>query len=143
MDKKPINKHPYTMSTSTAVMTTQQVADRLVALCREGRFLEAGKELYAPNIVSLEPKGASASERLEGFDHVLGKSIEFENMVEQHHGVKVSDAVVAADHFAVALEVDRTFKGMGRMTMAEVAAYKVANGKIVWEQVCYSPPPQN
>jgi hypothetical protein len=124
-------------------MSTQQVADRLVALCREGKFQEAVQELYAPNIVSLEPKGANAPERLEGFDQVLGKSVEFENMVEEHHGMKVSDAVVAADHFAVALELDCTFKGMGRTTMAEVAVYKVADGKIVWEQFCYSPPPMN
>lgn len=131
------------MSTSTAVMTTQQVADRLVALCRQGKFQEAVNELYGPDIVSIEPKGANAPERVEGFDNVLRKSVEFEGMVEEHHGVKVSDPVVAADHFAVALEVDCTFKGMGRMTMAEVAVYKVAEGKIVWEQFCYSPPPMN
>ena len=124
-------------------MTTQQVADRLVALCREGKFEEAVQELYAPSIVSLEPKGANAPERVEGFDNVIQRSVQFESMVEEHHGVKVSDAVVAADHFAVALEVDRTFKGMGRMTMAEVAVYTVSDGKIVWEQFCYSPRPQN
>ncbi len=124
-------------------MTTQQVADRLVALCREGKFAEAGKELYGKNIVSIEPMGANAPPRVEGFENVMQKTAQFDAMVEEHHGVKVSDPVVAADHFAVALEVDCTFKGMGRMTMAEVAVYKVSDGKIVWEQFCYSPPPQN
>lgn len=35
-------------------MTTQQVADRLIALCRKEKNVEALKELYAPNIVSTE-----------------------------------------------------------------------------------------
>ena len=35
-------------------MTTQQVADTLVRLCSEGKFEEATKTLYSPDIVSME-----------------------------------------------------------------------------------------
>ncbi|HEY4936461.1 MAG TPA: SnoaL-like domain-containing protein [Puia sp.] len=36
-------------------MTTQQVADRLVALCRKGQIQQAQDELYADSIESIEP----------------------------------------------------------------------------------------
>ena len=36
-------------------MTTQEVADKLVSLCREAQFETAVAELYSPNIVSVEP----------------------------------------------------------------------------------------
>lgn len=38
-------------------MTTQEVANRLVELCREGKHEQAIKELYAPDIVSVEAEG--------------------------------------------------------------------------------------
>ena len=38
-------------------MNTQQVADRLVLLCREGKFLNAVQELYSSDIVSKEMNG--------------------------------------------------------------------------------------
>src|SRR6185437_10796350 len=37
-----------------STMTTQQVADTLVKLCSEGKFEEATKALYSPDIVSVE-----------------------------------------------------------------------------------------
>jgi len=39
-------------------MTTQEVADKLVQLCREGKNDQAIEELYADNVVSREPKGS-------------------------------------------------------------------------------------
>ena len=45
------------MSTATTTLTTQEVANRLVSLCREGKFVDAIQELYAPLVVSIEPDG--------------------------------------------------------------------------------------
>ena len=39
-------------------MTTQEVADRLVELCRQGEFVQAVQELYSDDIVSIEPEGS-------------------------------------------------------------------------------------
>ena len=36
-------------------MTTKEVADTLVKLCSAGKFEEATKTLYSPDIVSIEP----------------------------------------------------------------------------------------
>ena len=46
-------------------MNTQEVANRLVQLCREGKNVEAINELYHDHIVSHEPKG-TPMEKTEG-----------------------------------------------------------------------------
>lgn len=129
------------MSTATATMTTQQVADRLVSLCREGNFEGAVRELYHKDIVSTEPAGAQGPERLQGFDNVIQKTIEWGKSVEEVHSSKVSGPIVAGNHFAVSMEVEVTMKGAGRIRMDEVAVYEVANGKITRDQFFYNPAP--
>ena len=37
-------------------MTTKDIADSLVDMCRKGNIEEAKKALYAPNIISIEPR---------------------------------------------------------------------------------------
>ena len=36
-------------------MTTKQIAERLVSLCRDARWEAAQTELYAPDAISIEP----------------------------------------------------------------------------------------
>ncbi len=122
-------------------MNTQEVADKLVNYCRKGEFEEATKELYAPSIISVEPKG-TPTERAEGIEAVIKKGIEFGNMVEEMHGVEVSDPVVADKFFSCKMAMDVTFKGVGRITMEEVCLYKVEDGKITYEEFFYTPDPQ-
>jgi hypothetical protein len=62
-------------------------------------------------------------------------------MIEEVHGTTVSDAVIAADHFSIALTLDVTLKGMGRVNMDEICVYKVKDGKVVLEQFFYTPTP--
>jgi hypothetical protein len=38
-------------------MNTESIANRLVELCRAGKFEQAQKELYASDAVSIEPEG--------------------------------------------------------------------------------------
>ncbi len=125
------------MSTATAVMTTQEVANRLVSLCREGKNVDAIKELYAPDVVSLEPAGAQGPPRTEGFDNVLNKTIGWLSNVEEFHSSAIGDPIVAGNHFAVAEKVDFTMKGAGRMVLDEIAVYQVKDGKITQDQFFY------
>ncbi len=81
------------MSTATTTMTTQEVADRLVSLFREGKFVDAIEELYAPHVVSIEPEGGPGPSRVEGFDHVINKSIEFGKSLEKVHSMAISEAL--------------------------------------------------
>jgi len=72
-------------------MTTQQIADRLVELCRKGQILEAELELYADNISSIEP-AHSPSKSAKGKDAVIEKGKVFSAIIEERHGGSFSDA---------------------------------------------------
>jgi hypothetical protein len=118
---------------TTLTMTTTEVANKLVALCREGKNMDAVHELYAANVLSLEPKG-SRMERAEGKDAIIAKELAFFEMVEEVHSNEVSEPIVAANFFSVTMKMDMTLKGMGRTSMDEVCVYEVKDGKIVFEQ---------
>lgn len=122
-------------------MTTQEVANKLVEYCRKGQFEEAMTELYAPNIVSIEPAGAPA-ERIEGIEGVVAKGKQFAEMTEEFHGMEVSEPVVAENFFSCSMKMDITMKGAPRMTMEEICTYGVKDGKIVYEQFFFTPQPQ-
>jgi hypothetical protein len=120
-------------------MTTKEVADKLVAFCREGKFHEATQALYSPDIVSMEagaPPGGSREAK--GIAAVNAKG---EWWVANHevHAATVEGPLVAGSHFAVTFKLDVTFKPeKRRFTMEEVGVYKVADGKVVYEEFFYN-----
>jgi hypothetical protein len=118
-------------------MSTQEVAEKLVQLCREGKNIEAINELYADNIKSYEPKGSHV-EFVEGRDAALAKTQEWFEMVEEVHSSSVGDPIVTGNFFAVTMDMDITYKGQGRSAMNEIAVYQVADGKIVGETFFYN-----
>ncbi|MFS4455291.1 SnoaL-like domain-containing protein [Maribacter sp. 2304DJ31-5] len=122
-------------------MTTQEVADKLVGYCRQGQFENAIQDLYGQNIVSLEPKGSPA-EKTVGMENVLKKTAQFNEMVEEFHGMEISDPIVADKFFSCTMKMDVTFKGAPRNTMEEICLYKVEGGKIVQEEFFFTPAPQ-
>lgn len=120
-------------------MTTQEVADTLVKLCSEGKFVEATKTLYSPEIVSMEagaPPGMSREAK--GLAAVIAKG-EWWGANHEVHSATVEGPLVAGSHFAVVFKMDVTFKPQNkRFQMDEVAVYRVAEGKIVYEEFFYS-----
>ena len=120
-------------------MTIQEVADKLVKSCQQGDFESPMKELYSPDIVSVEagaPPGQSREAK--GIAAVKAKG---EWWVANHevHSSVVEGPLVASSHFAVKFKMDVTFKPQNRrFTMEEIAVYKVADGKIVYEEFFYS-----
>lgn len=120
-------------------MNTEQVARRLVELCRATDYGRAHEELFAADAVNIEMPGmvdgpmGSAS----GLDAIKRKGRAFVDMLEAVHASAVSDAVVAGNWFSVAVTMDATMKGRGRVTMREVCVYHVRDGKIDREQFFY------
>ena len=126
-------------SMTTPIMTTKEVADGLVKFCSQGKFEEAVKTFYSPEIVSVEA-GAPPGQSREamGFPAVLAKS-EWWSANHEVHSAKVEGPLVAGSHFAVVFKLDVTFKPESkRFQMEEVAVYKVADGKIVYEEFFYN-----
>jgi hypothetical protein len=120
-------------------MTTHEVANALVKFCSAGKLDEALKTLYSHDIVSMEagaPPGQSREAK--GLAAVKAKS-EFWNANHDIHSFLVEGPLVAGSHFSVVFKIDATFKPQSRrFQLEEVAVYKVADGKIVYEEFFYS-----
>ena len=111
-------------------------ANRFYEHTKENRWDLIQDELYSENAVSIEPEGAEASglSNAEGLPAIKRKGEEWNKMIEEMHSGYCSEPLVAGNHFTVAMGMDITMKGAGRMQMDEVAVYKVEDGKIVKEQ---------
>lgn len=117
-------------------MTTQEVANRFTELYRQGKIPQIYQELYAQSCSSHEPPG-SEWPAAEGMEAIQKKGERWNSMVEQYHGEEISDPVVSANHFSLAMTMDVTMKGEERSKMEEICVYKVADGKIVSERFFY------
>ena len=115
-------------------MTTTQVANRLVSLCREGKIKEALTELYADHAVSIEANDMMGPRQQNGLPAIIEKGKMFDSMLEEFHGATISDPLVAGAHFSISWSMDAKMKGRDRMMMEEICVYKVEDGKIVLEQ---------
>src|SRR6202045_5492714 len=116
-------------------MSTQTVASRLAELCRQGQFEAAQKELFAEDAVSIEPRETpDFPKETRGLPAIIEKGHKFESMVENIHGVSTSGPLVTGNAIALALTMDVTMKGRGRVKLEELCAYEVKDGKIISEQ---------
>lgn len=115
-------------------MTTEQIAQRLVELCRKGDYETAQKELFANDAVSIEPwETPDFAKETKGLDAIIEKGHKFEAMVQEMHGGSVSEPLIAGNSFAMVLSMDMTMKGKERMNMSELCVYQVKDGKVVSE----------
>lgn len=123
------------MATKEMTMTTQEIANRLAELCREGQFETAQKELFADDAVSKEPYETPAfAKETKGLSAIIEKGHKWESMVEEMHGGSVSEPLIAGNSFAVVMDMDITMKEQERMQMSELCVYLVKDGKIISEE---------
>jgi hypothetical protein len=121
-------------------MTTREVAQQLVDLCRKGQNQEAIQSLYHPDCKSIEampdPQG---KQEFQGMDTILGRN-QWWGENHEVHSAEIGDPLVSPGHFAVHFKYDVTSKPMDnqRMTLDEIGVYEVQDGKIVKEQFFYS-----
>lgn len=126
-----------------------EVAEQLVALCRQGKFEEATRRLYADEIVSVEahqmpemPGVPRMPRETRGLAGVKKKGEWFQS----NHDItrcQVRGPFTSEDKFAVVFDMDITVRATGQQSrMEEVAVYTVAGGKIVCEEFFYSPCPE-
>ena len=119
-------------------MTTQDIANDLVALCREGQFAESGEKYWADDVVSVEAGGPEGMDPVSrGKDAARGKG-EWWAGAHEIHSVKVEGPYVNGDQFIVRFIMDITQRASGqRLTMDETALYTVKDGKIAEERFFY------
>ena len=115
-------------------MTTQEIANQLVAYCRKGEWEAAQKQLYAKHAKSIEPYATPEFEKeTTGLEAIIAKGHKF-NALATIHSIELSDPLVAGNSIALTLTMDMTMKGQGRMTMPELCVYQVKDGKIICEE---------
>ena len=117
-------------------MSTQEIANDLVALCKAGKFDEAGEKYWADDVASYEAMPGDMAE-VRGKDAVRGKG-EWWAGAHEVHSSEVEGPYVNGDQFVVRFKMDLTQKQSGqRLTMDEVGVYTVRDGKIVEERFFY------
>ncbi len=117
-------------------MTTQEIANKLVTYCRTGQFEKCYAELFSPDAISQEPKGAQW-EVAQGMEEFAAKGKQWNDMVQEMHGAEVSEPIIAGNYFTCRMWNDITFKDGNRAQMDEICLYEVKDGKIVKEQFFY------
>ena len=124
------------MTTALKTMTTQEVADRLVALCRKGQVLEAQEELFAEEVISIEPAHAM-NPVTNGKANVQAKGRQFASMIEERHSGSFSDPIVGGNYFSIVCKLDATLKEVGKVVWDEICVFGVKDGKVISEQFFY------
>ncbi len=120
-------------------MSTESVARRLVALCRERKFNVAQDELFAPTARSIEMEGMTGDlGTVEGMDAIREKGRRFDESLTAVHSVTCSDPLIAGSFFTVRMDLDATYKEGGRRAMSELCVYEVVDDRIVREQFFYA-----
>jgi hypothetical protein len=95
-----------------------------------GRAMEAFEELYDDDVVMQE--NTDAEHRGKALNRK--REQDFFATVEQFHGGKVLSSGHGGDVSFSESEMDVTLKGVGRITMNQVAVRRWKNGKIVHER---------
>ena len=122
-------------------MTTKEIADQLVALCRAGKNIEAVETLMSADATSLEAMGdAAMPAEQSGREAIRGKNEWWLNNHKIHSAV-IKGPFPNGDRFAVIFDFVVT-PAVGPMAgkmmrMEEVALYTVKDGQISREEFFY------
>lgn len=121
-------------------MTTRELADKFVQMCKEGKNFDVMKQLYHDDIVSVEAVARkTGSHETAGKEAVIQKSAEWA-AAHEIHGATVEGPFLLGDEFGVVFEFDVTPKATGqRVSNREIALYTVADGLITQEKFYYGP----
>jgi hypothetical protein len=116
-------------------MTTQQIANRLAELCRNGDWKTAHNELFAKDAVSIEQQESPGFDKeTKGIDAIRKKGEAWEGMVEEVHSMNVSEPQVAGNSFVLIMDMEMTMKQAGRQQIKELCVYETRDGKVISER---------
>ena len=119
-------------------MSTQDIANDLVALCKAGKFDESGEKYWADDVVSIEAGGPPGMDPVSRGKEAVRAKGEWWAGAHEIHGMETEGPYVNGDQFIVRFKLDTTFKETGqRSQMDETALYTVKDGKIVEERFFY------
>jgi hypothetical protein len=112
--------------------TIHQIADRLISLCREQKFVEAYKELYGEEAESIDPM-YSLMPPARGLITLIEREKQFLAKATINE-IKISEPLISGKYFAIHIHMDFNIEDRGRKIVDELAVYNVKGGKIVRQQ---------
>ncbi len=119
-------------------MELKEIAEELVAGCRENRTRANLDKLYAADAVSVEAADMGGGREAVGLDAIKSKHDWWDNSMEMLDGDITGPMLHGDDRFAVIFRVKAREKATGNISeMEEVAVYHIADGRIVREEFFY------
>ena len=119
-------------------MTLKEIADDLVAGCREDRARANLDRLYAADAVSVEAADMGQGREAAGLDAIRAKHDWWEANMEMLGGSVTGPMLHGDDRFAVIFRMKAREKATGNVSeMEEVAIYTVTDGRITREEFYY------
>ncbi|WP_103258182.1 nuclear transport factor 2 family protein [Tabrizicola aquatica] len=116
-------------------MTLKEIAEALVAGCREDRTRENLDKLYAPDAVSVEPTDTGTGRETVGLAGIHGKHDWWDANFDVPALVVEGPFLHGDDRFAVIFDMETVHKASGeRRKDREVGVYHVKDGKIMREE---------
>lgn len=122
-------------------MDINEIGNKLVAFCKEGKNLESVQTLYADDVVSVEAAAppSGGDQTTKGKEGVIGKNKWWTENHEVHSGEVEGPFPHGDDRFAVIFRYDVTNKpSKMRIQMNEVGVFTCAGGKVTKEEFYYS-----
>ena len=110
----------------------KKIADRLITLCNEQKFVEAYRELFGEEAVSIDPIYA-VMPPARGLITLIEREKQFLAKA-QIHSISLSEPLISGSYFTVKLSMSFTHEDRGEVNMEELCVYHVKGGKIVSQQ---------
>jgi hypothetical protein len=117
-------------------MTNQEVANRLVALLREGKFETIYDELFHQDAHHIEPQSEYFAD-VKGVAAIKAKDAAMSENIAGVEGMEIGDAIVAKDYIAISYKMTVILKDGNKWPLDEIIVYKIENSKIISEQFFY------
>ncbi len=112
------------------------IANQLVKLLRDKRFVEAQEQLFAPHAINQEPE-AYDERSVTGLDAMIQKEKHFLSNIKRWNHFEVSEPLVSKNHFSIHMVTNVTLANNQNIHIDEIIVYEVVDGKIIKEQFFY------
>ncbi len=118
-------------------MTTQEIANKVSSLLREGKFDEVYDNYFdIENVRHIEPQSPYFSD-LTGLIAIKEKDAQIQAGIEAVNSMEVGNPIVAKSHFAIPYKMSVDLKDGNKLDLDEIIVYEVKDGKIKLEQFFY------
>lgn len=110
----------------------KQIADKLIKLCSEQKFVEAYRELFGEEAESIDPL-YPIMPPARGLITLIERERQFLAKA-QIHSIIFSEPLISGSYFTVKLTMSFTHADRGEVNMEELCVYQVKGGKIISQQ---------